>query len=182
MQWISSQLLTHSHSLSHPLWSYHHSNHASSHTPTSCRYTEQAGINRKYAAGNNTATLKSGYCRWKLQQAEICCNLQQNIERFVITRKEQEETTASSDCRRSVLHRRLSTGLRGLGWLHEHNIDAAKQVWFSVRELKNIVRRTKVMFVHAKNTILWADETPVPWKYSLPASMSSLWMCYCLCL
>lgn len=90
-----------------------------------------------------------------------CCNLQQNIERFVITRKEQEETTASSDCRRSVLHRRLSTGLRGLGWLHEHNIDAAKQVWFSVRELKNIVRRTKVMFVHAKNTILWADETPV---------------------
>lgn len=111
-----------------------------------------------------------------------CCNLQQNIERFVITRKEQEETTASSDCRRSVLHRRLSTGRRGLGWLHEHNIDAAKQVWFSVRELKNIVRRTKVMFVHAKNTILWADETPVPWKYSLPASMSSLWMCYCLCL
>lgn len=71
MQWISSQLLTHSHSLSHPLWSYHHSNHASSHTPTSCRYTEQAGINRKYAAGNNTATLKSGYCRWKLQQAEM---------------------------------------------------------------------------------------------------------------
>lgn len=72
----------------------------------------------------------------------------------MITRKEQEETTASSDCRRSVLHRRLSTGRRGLGWLHEHNIDAVKQVWFSVRELKNIVRRTKVMFVHAKNTVL----------------------------